>query len=181
VEAVSPIPAVISICIAFITAMFIGKNFGYPPDQGRFASIDGLRGYLAFFVFLHHSCIWYFYLRTGKWEAPPSNLYTNFGQISVALFFMITGFLFFSKLIEGRTKNIDWGMLFISRLLRLGPLYLLLMLMFFLLVVYMSNGVLVDSVPKLIKGIIKWIGFRILGGPELNGVKDISTTVVGIT
>lgn len=32
----------------------------------RISSIDGLRGYLAFGVFMHHSCIWYFYLRTGE-------------------------------------------------------------------------------------------------------------------
>jgi peptidoglycan/LPS O-acetylase OafA/YrhL len=181
VEAVSPLPAAIALGVAFITAMLIATKLGSPSDQGRFASIDGLRGYLAFFVFLHHSCIWYFYLRTGTWEVPPSNLYTNFGQSSVALFFMITSFLFFSKLIEGKAKGIDWGRLFISRILRLAPLYLCFMLLFFLLVAFISDGILVESVPKLTKGIVTWLGFRMLGAPDLNGVKDISTTVAGIT
>lgn len=106
-DPVSPLPALACLLVAMATAFFLVKQFGSPPSLGRYASIDGLRGYLAFFVFLHHSCIWYFFLRTGQWQAPPSNLYNHFGQSSVALFFMITGFLFFSKLIDGRTRSID--------------------------------------------------------------------------
>ena len=113
-DAISPLPVVIALCVAFITSMALTKIFGSPPVQGRFSSIDGLRGYLAFFVFLHHSCIWYFYLRTGKWVLPPSNLYIHLGQIAVALFFMITGFLFFSKLIDGKTRGLDWTKIFVS-------------------------------------------------------------------
>ena len=121
---VSPLPALACLLVAMATAYLLGKKFGVPSSLGRFNSIDGLRGYLAFFVFLHHASIWYFYLQTGKWALPPSNLYTQFGHSSVFLFFMITGFLFFSKLIDGRTQTIDWGKLFVSRLLRLAPLYL---------------------------------------------------------
>ncbi|WP_428425704.1 acyltransferase family protein [Methylibium sp.] len=70
---------------------------------------------------MHHSCLWYFHLRTGEWAPPASRLYTHLGQGSVALFFMITGFLFFSKLLDGRTRRIDWSKLFIARFLRLTP------------------------------------------------------------
>lgn len=107
-DPVSVLPAIAAFAVAVVTAFILAKRFGEPRPQGRFATIDGLRGFLAFFVFLHHSCIWYFYLRSGKWEVPPSNLYTHFGESSVALFFMITGFLFLSKLIEDRSKKIDW-------------------------------------------------------------------------
>jgi len=180
-EPTSLLPAIISLFIALITANFIGKLFGYATSQGRFASIDGLRGYLAFLVFIHHSCIWFFYLRSGEWNEPPSNIYNNFGQASVSLFFMITGFLFFSKLIEARYIKIDWLSLFVSRFLRLTPLYLMLIFIFFFIVYYISDGIMVDPFPKLIKDILKWLSFRIFGGPELNGVKDISNTIVGIT
>ncbi len=180
-DPISSLPAIGALLVAIITSLFLVKQFGAPPDQGRFASIDGLRGYLAFFVFLHHSCIWYFYLRTGEWKVPPSNLYTHFGQSSVALFFMITGFLFFSKLINGRGRHIDWGRLFLSRLLRLFPLYLFVMFLLLLVVAYLSNGKLNEPIPKLIKEMIRWLGFTILGNPSINGVEATSSIVARVT
>lgn len=180
-DSVSSLPAIAALTVALATSFILAKKFGGPPVIGRFASIDGLRGFLAFFVFLHHSCIWYFYLRTGKWEVPPSNLYTHFGQSSVALFFMITGFLFFSKLIDGRTYKIDWGRLFVSRFLRLVPLYFFVIFLLFLLVLILSNGSLNESIPKLLMGMLKWLGFTLLGGPNLNGVERTWIIVAGVT
>lgn len=180
-DPVSPLPAIASLLVALLTSFLLVRKFGAPAVQGRFASIDGLRGYLALFVFLHHACIWYFYLRTGKWALPPSHLYSHFGQSSVVLFFMITGFLFFSKLINGRAKGIDWGKLFISRFLRLVPLYVFFMMLFFLLTAYLSRGILYEPAPKLIYGMIKWLGFRILGSPDLNGIKNIALPVASVT
>jgi len=180
-DPVSPLPAIASLLMAVASSLLLVKRFGVQPIQGRYASIDGLRGYLAFFVFLHHSCIWYFYLRTGQWSVPPSNLYTHFGQSSVAFFFMITGFLFFSKLMEGKTKKIDWGKLFVSRFLRLAPLYFFAMALLFLIVSYISNGVLNESVPQLLKNGGKWLSFTIVGAPNLNTVEHTSLILAGVT
>lgn len=177
----NPLPALACLVAAIATAFLLMRRFGAPPTHDRFASIDGLRGYLAFFVFLHHSCIWYFFLHTGKWVVPPSALYTHFGQSSVALFFMITGFLFFSKLIDGRTRKIDWLHLYVSRLLRLVPLYLFAMLLLFVVVAVLSKGVLVDPPALLIKGAVKWIAFDIPGGSTLNGVADTRHILAGVT
>src|SRR3990167_3188135 len=180
-DPVSSLPAIAALFVAIMVTYLIYRCFGAPPDQRRFASIDGLRGYLAFFVFLHHSSIWYFYLRQGQWRIPPSNLYTHFGQSSVAFFFMVTGFLFFSKLIDGKTRGVDWGKLFISRFLRLVPLYLFVMLLLFSVIALLSNGVLNEPLPKLIKGVIRWLGFTILGAPNLNGIDHTSTIVGRVT
>jgi peptidoglycan/LPS O-acetylase OafA/YrhL len=178
---VSPLPAITCLLVAIATAFLLVKQFGAPPDQGRFASIDGLRGYLAFFVFLYHSCVWYFYLRTGHWNVPPSNLYTHFGESSVLLFFMITGFLFFSKLIDGRTKSIDWGKLFVSRFLRLVPLYLFVIFLLFLVVAYLSKWEIKEPIPKLLNEAIQWLSFTILGGANLNGVANTFIITAGVT
>jgi peptidoglycan/LPS O-acetylase OafA/YrhL len=178
-DPVSPLPAIAASLVAIVTAILIKQKFGVPPEQGRFSSIDGLRGHLAFFVFLHHSCIWYFYLRSGQWQVPPSNLYTHFGQSGIALFFMITAFLFFSKLMDGRTRSIDWGKLFISRCLRLVPLYVFVMLLLFLVVAYLSNGILKEPIPKLMDEIARWLGFTILGGGDINGIEHTSIIVAG--
>lgn len=180
-DAVSSLPAIASLLVAVATAFFLVKRFGAPPSEGRYASIDGLRGYLAFFVFLHHSCVWYFYLNTGRWEIPPSNLYTHFGQSSVALFFMITGFLFFSKLIDGRKKPIDWGKLFISRFLRLAPLYFFVVALLFTIVSYLSRGTANEPALKLAIEAVRWLGFTALGGPNLNGIENTSIILAGVT
>lgn len=180
-DPVSPLPAIACLLLAVATAFLLMKKFGAPPVQGRFATIDGLRGYLAFFVFLHHSSIWYFYLHTGWWKGPPSNLYTHFGQSSVLVFFMITGFLFFSKLIDGRTKSIDWGKLFVSRFLRLVPLYLFLMLLLFTVVAFLSNGTLNEPIPNLLNEVMQWLSFTILGAPNLNGIPRNLIIVAGVT
>src|ERR1700690_2553427 len=164
-DPVSPLPAIASVLTAVATCFFLVNRFGAPTEQERYATIDGLRGYLAIFVFLCHSSMLYFYLRTGQMKLPPSNLYTQFGQGSVAIFFMITGFLFFSKLIDGRARKIDWGRLFISRFLRLVPLYLFAMLLLFLIVAYVSHGDLNEPISKLLKGAVRWLGFTILGLP----------------
>ena len=154
---------------------------GTPPLQGRYASIDGLRGYLAFFVFLHHACIWYFYLRTGQWVDAPSHLYTELGESSVALFFMITGFLFFSKIIEGRTQDIDWGKLYVSRVLRFGPLYVFVVFLIFIIVAYMSHATLREPFWKLVNEVVHWLGFTLLGAPDLNRIKNTRYIVAEVT
>jgi peptidoglycan/LPS O-acetylase OafA/YrhL len=179
-DPVSSLPAIASLLVAVATSLFLVKRFGAPPSEGRYASIDGLRGYLAFFVFLHHSCVWYFYLNTGRWELPPSNLYSHFGQSSVVLFFMITGFLFFSKLVAGKTSPIDWGKLFVSRFLRLTPLYVFVVLLLFVIVGYLSGGTANESLSKLMVGAVRWLGFTALGGPNLNGVEDTYVIVAGV-
>lgn len=178
---VSPYPAIAAILIAFACAYIISLFQGNRTENERFTSIDGLRGYLAFFVFLHHSVIWYFFLRTGQWKVAPSNLYTHFGQSSVTLFFMITGFLFFSKLIDGQKKPIDWNYLFLSRILRLTPLYFSLVIILLIIVGQLSGFTLVESPARLLKGISRWVIFTASGAPDLNGVKGTSLIVASVT
>ena len=180
-DPVSPVPAIAAVVVAFVTAFVLTRFFGAPPRRGRFLALDGLRGYLAFFVFLHHACIWQFFLRTGEWQLPPSNLYTHFGYGSVVLFFMITSFLFFSKLIDGRKKEIDWGRLFISRVLRLTPLYLVTMGLLFAIVAILSKGVLHEPIPRLLANMWNWLAFSIMDMPDINGVRNTSYIVSGVT
>jgi peptidoglycan/LPS O-acetylase OafA/YrhL len=178
---VSPFPAMLSLLVAIATAWLLAQKFGAPLTPGRYASLDGLRGYLAIFVFLHHACIWYFYLQTGQWQEPPSSLYNHLGQSSVALFFMITGFLFFSKLLDGRAKEIDWEKIIVSRLFRLVPLYFFTMVLFFGIVAYLSGGMLREPWPLLLSKMQKWLCFTVSGSPSLNGVQNSFTIVAGVT
>lgn len=180
-DAVSPLPALAALFAAIATIHVLTRLFGTPPGNERYSSIAGLRGYLAFLVFLHHAVIWYFYLQTGRWDVPPSRLYTHFGQTSVALFFMVTAFLFSSKLLEGRSRPIDWLRLYVSRVLRLVPLYMLAMLVLFAIVGFVSGWQLRETPGKLAGGVVKWLFFTVRGHPDLNGVRDTNLIVAGLT
>ena len=74
--------------------------------QGRFGAIDGLGGYLALFVFIHHYIITWYWQNTGKWIRPPEDYFQNFGKVGVIIFFMITGFLFITKMLLDNVSNI---------------------------------------------------------------------------
>lgn len=178
---VSLIPVIASLFLALLTTHVLARKNDIHSRASRFVSIDGLRGYLALFVFFHHSCMWYFYLKNGTWKAPPSNIYNNFGQSSVAFFFMITGFLFFTKIINDRTIGTDWIKLFVSRVLRLVPLYFLVVFLLFLTVAIVSKFSLNDTSFQLIKKSIKWLSFTMFGSPDLNGVESTSLIVAGVT
>lgn len=177
----SPLPALAALALAFVTAVLLLRRSGTGPLAGRFASIDGLRGYLALGVFLHHSCIWYFYSHSGTWAQPPSRLYSQLGQVGVALFFMITGFLFFSKLIAARKRPLDWLQFVVSRVLRLVPLYLAVMLVMFATVAVLSGGELHEPVRTVIKQALRWLGFTMYGNPPINGVEATRLIVAGVT
>ena len=180
-QATSPIFLLLPLFLVFATAYFLQKYSGPPVSTGRFLSIDGLRGYLAFFVFIHHASAWYFYLQTGTWSLPPSALYTNLGLKSVVLFFMITGFLFYNKLLDSRVHGIDWGKFFVSRLLRLFPLYLCALFCIGVIVIFKSNGVLNEPFPVLAKSLIQWLSFTSLGTPDLNRFENTWLIVSGVT
>jgi peptidoglycan/LPS O-acetylase OafA/YrhL len=177
----NPTFALLALAIALGTISLVRWLPPEPLGHGRYGSIDGLRGYLAFFVFLHHSTVWYAYLRTGTWAIVPSRLYTQLGQSSVSLFFMITGFLFFSKLLDARRKPLDWTRLYISRVLRLTPLYLAAMVVLGLVVAWLSGFSLHEPPVRLLSQALRWLTFTIVGGPPLNGVAETSIVVAQVT
>jgi peptidoglycan/LPS O-acetylase OafA/YrhL len=113
---------------AFLLFFLLRRWIRFELVVGHAPIIDGLRGFLAFGVFVHHASIWYYFLQHGSWVVPESRLYTHLGQSTVTVFFMITGFLFYGKVLESKKNNIDWLRLYVSRCLRILPLFLLVML-----------------------------------------------------
>lgn len=148
----------------------------------RYPEIDGLRGYLAFFVFLHHSYIWQVYLKTGNWEDPKSNLFNQFGETTVVFFFIITAFLFMNKLINNKTGEIDWSDYLKSRFFRLFPMYFFSVIIIFILVAYLTQFTI--RVPFLdnLKSILSWLFFNVSKkNSNLNGLEDTFILNSGIT
>ena len=163
---VSAIPAVIAFAVALSVAAGIQRVTGRTGVHGRYGSIDGLRGYLAFCVFLHHSCIWYFQLHTGIWQAPPSNFYNHLGQTSVLFFFMITSLLFFSKILDAPKNNFDWLRLTVSRILRIVPLYLVATAGMIILTFHATGWTAHDAPAALAAQISRRLLFQM---PQING------------
>jgi len=145
--------------------------------ESRFAGIDGLRGYLAFGVFVHHSIITWIFLQTGVIDLPPSNFYSQLGQGSVALFFMITGFLFWDRLLTHGRQH-DWLAFAVSRLFRLYPLYLPLMLAVFISVFCLQGWELKDSVTQLIGQTLAWLVFD---RPDVNQYHQTGMLISNVT
>ena len=142
--------------------------------KNHLQALDGLRGLLASFVFFHHSMIWYFYIQDGVWQSPPSILFQYLGSGSVLIFFMITAFLFFSKITQNaQSKNFDWLRLYVSRFLRITPLYLFAVFMMFAFVAYETNFILIDDIGELRENAIHWLFFGLLSLQDLNGIQPM--------
>lgn len=171
----------VALLVGLVTALAMGKLLGIDPAPGRNASIDGLRGYLAFGVFLHHATVWYLYARTGAWGPPPPSIYRELANTCVSLFFMITAYLFVGKLLDARARPIDWTALFVSRVLRLTPLYLLAMGALFLLVGALSGWQLRVPPSALFEQAGHWLGFSMLKAPDVNGVPATTLLMAGVT
>jgi len=157
----NPLFAVIIFLLAYLTGYLIHLKYKTNYTTTRYQTIDGLRGFLALAVFVHHSNIWYQYLHVGNWEAPKSNLYNQFGLTSVSLFFMITSFLFITKLINSNEKDFNWRYFFMSRILRLAPVYYFSVIIIFLCVMEISNWHLKVDTINFIKSIFNWGTFQI--------------------
>jgi len=177
----NPVFAVALTLLAFlaikITFVFEEKN---PPPM-RFGTINGLRGYLAFFVMLHHACMWFVLVQTGKWDVPRPNLYGPLGQASVIMFFMITSFLFYDKLMNARGRRFDWKAFLIGRFFRIAPLYYVVLIFVFFTVAYLSDWRVVDSPQAIFLAVAKWLLFTIPTAAPLNGHTDSWIIMAGVT
>ncbi len=177
----SPFLILPALVMVLLTSKLFLKYSHKKLPEVKYKTIDGLRGYLAFFVLLHHSSIWYFYLRTRIWGEPPSHLFIHFGQTSVTLFFMITGFLFFQKLMNNKRKPVDWLRLFVSRILRLYPVYLVAMVFCFVITIALSQWKLNETAFSFLRDIFQWSTFTIVGKPPVNHTSHMDFITAGVT
>lgn len=165
-----PLFVFLATALVIIASSVLGRLRSQEPCSGRYGSIDGLRGYLAFFVFLHHAGIWFVFISTGEWTAGQSNLFTHLGEASVALFFMITGFLFYGKILDNKTQEEDWLKFFVSRIFRMIPLYFFVIGLMLILALIESDFHQLDSVRSVFSNIMLWLLFTVFGEPLINTV-----------
>jgi peptidoglycan/LPS O-acetylase OafA/YrhL len=162
-------PVVAAVAVAVLVAALLARAAGPPAPGDRLVSLDGLRGYLALGVFLHHAMWWRGYVRTGVWNLPDGAhpVYAHLGQGAVTLFFMLTGFLFGAKLADGRRRPVDWTRLYVGRVLRIYPLYAVALAATLVAVAARSGFARRAPAAALARGVLAWARF---GHPDLNGV-----------
>ena len=146
----------------------------------RVAAIDGARGFLALAVVLHHGIIYYKFVRDGSWVVPPSRFYTLAGQVGVSCFFIITGYLFWSKVVRSR-GSLDFVNLMLGRLFRLGPIYLLVALLAIGINFFQSGATLNVPVSTYLMQLAQNLAFGIFPLTEMNGVQGTSIATAGVT
>lgn len=159
---------------------FRAIDAGMTRSGERFASIDGLRGLLAFGVFGHHAALMHDYLETGIWRPPPSVFYTMIGEAGVAFFFSITGFLFWGKLLHERGAP-EWKRLYAGRFFRIAPVYLAVVAVMLLVVWNETNFELREPLPAVLLDTARWLALGILGQPDVNGYQDTGRLLAGVT
>jgi peptidoglycan/LPS O-acetylase OafA/YrhL len=139
-------------------------------QPGYFVELESLRGILALSVFIHHAMVWYFLPQTHRWTAPPSNFYSQMAVFPVSMFFFLTGFLFWSKLL--RKPKLLWSDFMRARLRRLGPAYLLTIILLFVIVADLTGFRLHVSLPKLFLSCLAWALYDFGGTPDINGLRN---------
>ncbi len=118
--------------------------------------IDGLRGILALAVVFHHASIYHEFLFSGTWKSPPAGFYAMLGPVSVSLFFMVTGYLFWQRLVRAKGRP-EWGRLYTSRLFRIGPLYLTTITIMLISVAFLTGFTLQSGRQRLALDIGRWL------------------------
>ena len=75
-----------------VADLAVRGGFPVPGGARRIGCVDGLRGYLALSVMIHHFAIWIQVTRLdGQWQPLTRNILNSMGSGAVALFFMTTG------------------------------------------------------------------------------------------
>jgi peptidoglycan/LPS O-acetylase OafA/YrhL len=139
-----------------------------PTDLAvRVGTIDGLRGLLALAVFFHHAAIWHQYIIIGEWRPPPSRFYANLGPAGVSMFFMITGYLFWSQMLKTRGRP-NFLKLYVGRLFRIVPLYLVLALIVLVSVGFATHWRLNESPFSVSNEVARWLAGGVLDVPDVN-------------
>ncbi|GCH75284.1 acyltransferase family protein [Escherichia coli] len=174
---------IVLLCLAAsmgINRVFVCFNFYNHIDFSgkRYLHIDGIRGIAALLVVLNHAV---FSLSNNGFNPLSVNtsnfwVFAHAGDVGVQIFFCITGFLFFDKIIKTGNK-INWEMFFVSRVKRLVPMYLIASTIVLVLTLMWSHGG--QDLTTTARQAINLFGFGFFGSDIwVNGFRTYSLNAV---
>src|SRR5689334_20867819 len=163
------------LCFALAAAILVASPFyreRLAEHAGqRFETLDGLRGFAALAVFFAHSATNYTYWTQGRWDGGAAHFYGAIGAAAVSLFMMITGFLFWTRVLrEGDSLNV--AKLYRSRVRRLVPMYLVSVALSVLVVAALTGFTLQTGPIQFLRDLRAWLSFGFIQNGDLNGLKD---------
>ncbi|MFZ9595801.1 MAG: acyltransferase family protein [Bdellovibrionia bacterium] len=165
----SPIPVGLGLIFCGGIARVFDRFLRKPPTPHLDLSLQGLRGVLALCIVFHHAEIWWVFFQTGVWKSPESSFYNHLGESSVALFFMITAFLFTRQILNSSPEQgVDWLRLYRKRFLRIAPLYGVFVGLVFLTLGQITHWRRAESWADLALETTSWLLFTVLGRLNLN-------------
>lgn len=168
------------LCDKYLLSDASNKQVRFVKSNKNLA-LSGLRGYVSFFIFLHHALSWHLYIRKDIWDASTSYLYTHLGHYRVFILFMFSGYLFTAKLMDRQLKPFDWQRFYMSRILRITPLYLFMIFLALLITIHESDYQLLEPPFTFLKHTGIWLFFSFFGTPPINGVSQIAISGVAWT
>ncbi|EFJ1799419.1 acyltransferase [Escherichia coli] len=149
-----------------------------PSSHLKHQTLDPLRGLAATSVMAHHSLLMYNLMNGGSWSTiGPSiqmgqstkRIFDSLGNVPVSIFFMITAFLFFERLIQKR-GSLDFSEFYFKRILRIVPMYLVMVVSVMLTyTLFGING----GAYEIIRSILSWLSFSFLP------VKSLTDELIG--
>jgi peptidoglycan/LPS O-acetylase OafA/YrhL len=155
-----PVPAIVIGAIAtYLIATVVGgaivkAGFKLPSEERRIGCVDGLRGYLALSVAIHHFIFWLQFTRLGGgWSQLRVNIFSSLGNGAVALFFMITGLVFYPRVLAGFRKT-SWLATYTTRIFRLLPLAIFSVAVVTLIIIFRTGRGLDGAFPA---AAAKWV------------------------
>lgn len=170
--------------LALVTALFSLPVWRFvdgvaSAPMSRVSAIDGLRGYCALSVVIHHAAVARVWVATGVWTPPADALFASLGTVGVSLFFMITGYLFWGKLVA-RDGKIDWIALYIGRFFRIAPVYWIAVTGVIAVVLYRTDFALHVSGRSMVSELIQWYSLGIVNAHDFNAYGDARAILAGV-
>lgn len=162
------------------TPLLAPADAGPNPRGSRIATLDGLRGFLALAVFFYHAARYHEYLADGRFQDPQAHFYRVLGPVGVEAFFMITGYLFWSRLVAERGRP-NWVRLYVGRVFRIGPLYLFTIAVMMAIVFIRLGPHLNEPTSDFVTQVLNWISLGIFSTGDFNGYPKTSILLVGVT
>lgn len=163
----------------FATNVWRGIDDDASGGVRRVSTLDGLRGYLALSVMLQHAMVARSWLTTGAWTLPADPFYAQLGSVAVSLFFMITGYLFWDKLVS-REGRISWTAFYIGRVFRIAPIYWIACTGLVLVVFWRTDFELREPIAAAAGNVLRWYGLGFLPGRDFNGYVNVWVILAGV-
>lgn len=137
---------------AIIIAIFSTKAFSFLDVQTdkHNHEVNGLRFFLAIGVTFHHF-VYSFNFHSGHgWVITGYDVNAFMGRFGVAIFFIISGYLFYNRI----STNTDWKVFFIKRFLRIAPMALVSSAICVFIAISLDDGSF--DITKQIWNIMYW-------------------------